>query len=34
MGGLLGRPSIRRAVERITRAILVALGLRLAFEDR
>jgi threonine/homoserine/homoserine lactone efflux protein len=33
-GDLLGRPRIRRAFEAATGAVLVALGLRLATEDR
>jgi threonine/homoserine/homoserine lactone efflux protein len=33
-GDLLGRPAIRRAVEAVTGAVLVALGVRLATERR
>ncbi len=33
-GDLLGRPAIRRAVEAVTGAVLIALGLRLATERR
>ena len=33
-GELLGRPAIRRAIEAVTGAVLVALGLRLATERR
>ena len=33
-GALLGRPAIRRAIEAVTGAVLVALGVRLATERR
>jgi threonine/homoserine/homoserine lactone efflux protein len=33
-GDLLRRPRIRRAMEAVTGAVLVALGLRLASEQR
>jgi len=33
-GELLGRPAIRRAIEAVTGAVLVALGIRLATERR
>ena len=32
--GVLRRPSVRKALDRITGVVLIAFGVRLAFEER